>query len=56
MDYARRLSVAYFAHANYDALIRCIPTCVSASGGALHPPVLAGEHRAAKVRMSQQVA
>jgi isopenicillin N synthase-like dioxygenase len=52
----RRLSVAYFAHANYDALIRCIPTCMSATGGAKHPPVLAGEHRAAKVRMSQQVA
>jgi isopenicillin N synthase-like dioxygenase len=52
----RRLSVAYFAHANYDALIRCIPTCISAADGAKHPPVLAGEHRAAKVRMSQQVA
>ncbi len=51
----RRLSVAYFAHANYDALIRCIPTCISEIG-ARHPPVLAGEHRAAKVRMSQQVA
>jgi isopenicillin N synthase-like dioxygenase len=52
----RRLSVAYFAHANYDALIRCIPTCLSETNGAKHPPVLAGEHRAAKVRMSQQVA
>jgi isopenicillin N synthase-like dioxygenase len=52
----RRLSVAYFAHANYDALIRCIPTCMSAERGAKHAPVLAGEHRAAKVRLSQQVA
>jgi isopenicillin N synthase-like dioxygenase len=52
----RRLSVAYFAHANYDALIRCIPTCMSKDNHAKHPPVLAGEHRAAKVRMSQQVA
>jgi len=52
----RRLSVAYFAHANYDALIRCIPTCISPAGGAEHPPVLAGEHRAAKVKMSQQIA
>jgi len=51
----RRLSIAYFAHANYDALIRCIPTCVSAAGDAKYPAVLAGEHRAAKVRMSQQV-
>jgi len=52
----RRLSVAYFAHANYDAMIRCIPTCMAGGIGAKHPPVLAGEHRAAKVRMSQQVA
>ncbi len=52
----RRLSVAYFAHANYDALIRCIPTWMSATNDAKHPPVLAGEHRAAKVRMSQLVA
>jgi isopenicillin N synthase-like dioxygenase len=52
---ARRLSVAYFAHADYDALIRCIPTCISSTGIAQHPPVLAGEHRAAKVRMSQQM-
>ncbi len=52
----RRLSIAYFAHANYDAMIRCIPTCMSATKPALHPPVLAGEHRAAKVRLSQQVA
>jgi isopenicillin N synthase-like dioxygenase len=52
---ARRLSIAYFAHANYDALIRCIPTCIASTGIAQHPPILAGEHRAAKVRMSQQV-
>jgi isopenicillin N synthase-like dioxygenase len=52
---ARRLSIAYFAHANYDALIRCIPTCISSAGIPQHPPILAGEHRAAKVRMSQQV-
>lgn len=51
----RRLSVAYFAHANYDALISCIPTC-KGEAGARHAPVLAGEHRAAKVRMAQQVA
>lgn len=51
----RRLSVAFFAHANYDALIRCIPTCMSGMVGAKHPPVLAGEHRASKVRLSQQV-
>ncbi len=49
----RRLSVAYFGHANYDALIRCIPTCMSDTVAARHPPVLAGEHRKAKVSMSK---
>jgi isopenicillin N synthase-like dioxygenase len=49
----RRLSVAYFAHANYDALIRCIPTCMSDAVAARHPPVLAGEHRKAKVALSK---
>lgn len=49
----RRLSVAFFAHANYDALIECISTCMAKPGDAKHPPVLAGEHRAAKVKMSQ---
>ncbi|HWK96023.1 MAG TPA: 2-oxoglutarate and iron-dependent oxygenase domain-containing protein [Pseudolabrys sp.] len=49
----RRLSVAYFAHANYDALIRCIPTCMSDTVAARHPPVLAGEHRKAKVALSK---
>lgn len=53
---ARRLSIAYFAHANYDALIKCIPTCITPAASARHPPVLAGEHRAAKVRLSQQGA
>ena len=52
----RRLSVAYFAHANYDALISCIPTCIASAGSARHPPILAGEHRAAKVKVSQQTA
>ena len=49
----RRLSVAYFAHANYDALIHCIPTCMSDTVAAKHPPVLAGEHRKAKVALSK---
>ena len=49
----RRLSVAYFAHANYDAMIRCIPTCMSDTVAAKHPPVLAGEHRKAKVALSK---
>jgi isopenicillin N synthase-like dioxygenase len=39
-----RLSIAFFNHPNYDALIECLPT----QGPARHPPVLSGEYRDTK--------
>ncbi len=36
-----RLSIAFFNHPNYDALIECLPT----QGPPRHPPVLSGEYR-----------
>jgi isopenicillin N synthase-like dioxygenase len=36
-----RLSIAFFNHPNYDALIECLPT----QGAAKHPPVRSGEYR-----------
>ncbi len=48
----RRQSIAYFVHANFDALVECIPTCRSAEQPARHAPVLAGEHRLMKVRQA----
>src|SRR5881296_354809 len=36
-----RLSIAFFNHPNYDALIECLPS----QGPARHPPVLSGEYR-----------
>lgn len=36
-----RLSIAFFNHPNYDALIECLPS----QGAARHPPVLSGEYR-----------
>jgi isopenicillin N synthase-like dioxygenase len=39
-----RLSVAFFNHPNYDALIECL----AAPGEARHPPVVSGEYRDAK--------
>lgn len=45
----RRQSIAYFVQPNYDALIECIPTCKSPGEPAKHPPVLAWEHRFAKL-------
>ena len=39
-----RLSIAFFNHPNYDALIECI----AGPGDARHPPVVSGEYRDAK--------
>ena len=36
-----RLSIAFFNHPNYDALIECLPS----QGEAKHPPVVSGEYR-----------
>ena len=36
-----RLSIAFFNHPNYDALIECLPS----HGPPRHPPVLSGEYR-----------
>ena len=46
---ARRRSAALFLDGNYDAVIRCLPTCVSATAPARYPPVTAGEHLFQKV-------
>ena len=39
-----RLSIAFFNHPNYDALIECLPS----QGAAKHPPVRSGEYRDTK--------
>jgi isopenicillin N synthase-like dioxygenase len=39
-----RLSIAFFNHPNYDALIECLLS----QGAAKHPPVLSGEYRDTK--------
>jgi len=41
---AKRLSIAFFHHPNYDALIECLPT----QGPPRHPPVHSGEYRDSK--------
>ena len=43
-----RLSIAFFNHPNYDALIECLPS----QGAAKHPPVLSGEYRDTKYAKS----
>jgi isopenicillin N synthase-like dioxygenase len=46
---AKRLSMAFFHHPNYDALIQC----QAPSGQAKHPPVLSGEYRNLKYRQTR---
>jgi isopenicillin N synthase-like dioxygenase len=41
---AARLSIAFFNHPNYDALIECLPS----QGAPRHAPVLSGEYRDVK--------
>jgi len=39
-----RLSIGFFHHPNYDALIECLPSCQDAELGVKHAPVMAGDH------------
>jgi isopenicillin N synthase-like dioxygenase len=38
-----RLSLPYFQHPNFDALIECIPTCTAPERPAKYPPVFGGD-------------
>lgn len=49
---SRRMSVGYFMHPNYDAEIRCIPTCVAPGEDPKYPPITAGGHIRAKIEAS----
>ena len=46
---AKRLSMAFFHHPNYDALIQC----VAPPDQAKYPPVLSGEYRDLKYRQTR---
>jgi isopenicillin N synthase-like dioxygenase len=48
----RRLSIAFFLHPNYDAVIECI----APPGQAKYPPVGSGEYRDFKYRQTRVVA
>jgi isopenicillin N synthase-like dioxygenase len=49
---AKRLSIAFFHHPNYDARIECI----APPGQAKYPPVLSGEYRDLKYRQTRLAA
>lgn len=44
-----RLSLAFFYQPNYDAVIDCVPTCVSAANPAQYETVTSGGHRLRKL-------
>ena len=44
-----RRSVAFFHDGDHDALVECLPTCVSSERPAKYAPVLAGDHLMAKL-------
>ena len=46
---SKRLSIAFFHHPNYDALIECI----APPGKAKYPPVLSGEYRDLKYQQTR---
>ncbi|MCB0994368.1 MAG: isopenicillin N synthase family oxygenase [Acidimicrobiales bacterium] len=48
-DHPLRRSAAFFHDGNFDAVVECLPSCVSAQNPARYEPVLAGEHLVAKV-------
>ena len=48
----RRQSIPFFHNPNPEALIECIPTCVSADNPAKYGPILAKEHLEMKIAKS----
>lgn len=42
---SERLSIGYFVGPNYDALIRCLPTCRDAQGETRYPPITVHDYR-----------
>ena len=46
----RRQSIAYFQVPNFDAVIRCIPTCVVEGAAEKYPPIDAGPYLMGRFR------
>ena len=53
---SRRQSIGYFMHPDYDAPIRCIPTCVVAGVAPRYPEISAGMHIREKIARSHRAA
>ena len=53
---SRRMSIGYFVHPNFDAEIRCVPSCLRDDVGARYPSITAGEHIRRKIDTSHKAA
>jgi isopenicillin N synthase-like dioxygenase len=53
---SRRQSIGYFMHPDYDAPIRCIPTCLTAGEQPKFPDISAGMHIKTKIEASHKAA
>lgn len=51
---SRRQTVGFFLHPNYDAEVRCLPTCTDAGHPPRYAPILAGEHMLAKLERREK--
>ncbi len=51
---SRRLSIGYFMHPNYDAEIRCFPSCIDDGEAPRHPVITAGDHIRLKIEKSHR--
>lgn len=53
---SKRMSVGFFVHPNYDAEIRCIPSCLEPGATPNHPTITAGDHIRMKIEASHKAA
>jgi len=52
---ARRQSIGYFMHPDFDAEISCIPTCLPPGEAPRYPTITAGEHIREKITASNRM-
>ena len=53
---SRRMSIGFFVHPNFDADIRCIPSCLEDGAAPRHPDITAGGHIRMKIDASHKAA
>jgi isopenicillin N synthase-like dioxygenase len=45
---SRRLSIVFFHHANYDAIVACLPTCLGSGAAAKYEPIAVSDYYSMK--------